>query len=1153
MDTEFVESLIASSRKDRHMNDYEIRYMAINQLADKFLENVTEDGLETRAYLLTTTLPTVIYALEQLLKEMQKRNLSYESTKYLLVKRDALETDKPAEKFDCLNWLAQYLFRNNPIYSYRNAGHYFTRLEEISSTLNQRIIDLKAEKEAKRLAEIEARRLRREQEEKERLARIAETKAQYTDFLSLSFKLWINSLWRKSPGELFRHEIIEELTNVSKSVDIQADTQIYQKVLGLIEALTTPNTPFPEANKYNKYYDENEPLYSLDCATIERWDNEYYVKIFLRLMINWNINELTTFLRVLSSVLSGKGTEMATLFEEALYIPKFPKIVVVRDWLQQLQPIIQIMNIPNPLLRDAIKKACLGFCVGREDPRFTFVKTANMEDEIIENNNPAIAFAETAYVRFMKCLLGEFGLENYRQVMEHIKSEASKIAEIMDKLDQSFLGEPGSKSKDLQTPSEGEEATPAIGEALHFIIMGILKKVPEKNGFLELPYLLQIINIGLQSFDSASDEGRLLTVFKSHLASKDKVKLEQVVQILEHSTGYNEKDAQTLANCLEALIKEKQQNDKLEEEQIQFSEAKRQTRDSAESEAIKSLHMLAKDINLDIANACSKVVDIYTLCFTKIYPESSVYSRLALKESSTKLIEGKEKLKENETVVGNSVIDTYLRVIATSPELKDKLCGLKIPEGKGIDYQMFFTGNVIKMPRVGTDVNLNEDVFFTVEALTSAKSEMSFIGVPFTSSHDQRFGTLDFLLSGESFDAPDAMFLEKSGQIVSSLLEIIDARQKAIALALSAKEFIQARLECEVNVFLTESDAELYTLTEGNIITATDNIQQEVFGSPLFAGITAQLLKLEEGHSLYDQILNTFGTGVKSTSSESHSTLVPVFTPSNGKCVAVLQIATDSIDKQEDIARYSAALGKAMREIANESFGYEFHKEDLDCEIIDEVSKRKVLFGKVMLLQAREGIAQLDSKSIAEMKSYRKPPQSLCTYLAINQKTVRNPNIVKLWVDTVKHVNMSLLEMILEFDPTSVHKKIRIKRAKKILKLLSWSDTKQKGSLPAQLICDWLISSMALRDIALAARKARPDIFERARTAESVQSDVETDNEEMENENDEGGEGGEGGEVQEAEPIDVDAEVVNEQGNEIKEIVIVGDTVPDEAPPEASG
>ncbi|KAJ3276598.1 EF-hand calcium-binding domain-containing protein 5 [Terramyces sp. JEL0728] len=1132
METEFVDSLIASSRKDRHLNDYEIRDIAINQIADRFLENVTDDGLETRAYLITTTLPTVIYALEQLLKDMQKRNLNYESTKYQLISKDMLENDKPAETFDCLNWLAQYLFRNNPMYAYRNSGQYFARLEEIGAVLNKRIVDIKTEKEAKRLAEKEARRLRREQEEKERLARIVETKAQYTDFLSLSFKLWINSLWRKGPGELFKQEIVEEFMNVSKSVDIQADPQIYQKVLLLIEALTVPNTPFPEADRHNKYYDENEPLYLLDCATIERWDNEYYVKIFLRLMIKWNINELTTFLRVLSSVLSGKGSEIAALFQEHLYIPKFPKIVVVRDWLQQLQPIVQIMNLPNPIFRDSIKKACLGFCVGREDPRFTFVKTANMEDEIIENNNPAIAFAETAYVRFMKCLLGEFGLENYKQVMEHIRTEASKIAEIMDKLDQAYVGESQSGPSESAAVAEGDEEAPAIGEALHFIIVGILKKIPEQNGFLVLPYLLQIINIGLQSFDSASDEGRLLTVFKSHLASKDKVKLEQVVQVLEHATGYNEKDAQTLANCLDTLIKEKQQNDKLEEEQILLSQERRQTRDSAENEAIKTLHLLSKDINLNIVAASYKILDIYGAFFKKVYPESTINSRLALKESSTKLIEGKEKLRENETVVGNSVIETFLRIVATSPELKDSLCGLKIPEGQGIDYQLFSTGNVIKIARIGTDVNLNQDVFFTVESLAANKDAMSFIGAPFTSLQNQKFGTMDFLLSGDSFDFPDTLFLEKSGHIVSSLLEIIDARQKSIALALSAKEFIQARLECDVEVFLTENNIELYNISSMSN-AATEGVSQEVFGSPLLTGMIAQLTKIDESTSLYDQILTTFGSGQKNINSEFKSTLVPVFSPLNDKCIAVLKVSTDSSEKQEDISRYSSALGKAMKEITNESFGYEFHKEDLDCEIIDEVSKRKVLFGKVMLIQAREGIAQLDSKSIAEMKSYRKPP--VVVHRIIKGALYLFGHLPK----DFKHVNMALLEMILEFDPTSVHKKIRIKRAKKVLKLLTWSDTKQKGSLPAQLICDWLIASLVLRDIALAARKARPDIFERVRTADSAQSDVETDNEEVENENEEVPDGVE-------EPIDVDAEVLNEQGAELSEIVIGGETVPEE-------
>ena len=55
---------------------------------------------------------------------------------------------------------------------------------------------------------------------------------------------------------------------------------------------------------------------------------------------------------------------------------------------------------------------------------------------------------------------------------------------------------------------------------------------------------------------------------------------------------------------------------------------------------------------------------------------------------------------------------------------------------------------------------------------------------------------------------------------------------------------------------------------------------------------------------------------------------------------------------------------------------------------------------------------------------------------------------------------------------------------------LSWRDTNQKSSEPAQLICDWLYIILVLRDIAAANRKARPEIFERVSTAESAASDV---------------------------------------------------------------
>jgi hypothetical protein len=41
---------------------------------------------------------------------------------------------------------------------------------------------------------------------------------------------------------------------------------------------------------------------------------------------------------------------------------------------------------------------------------------------------------------------------------------------------------------------------------------------------------------------------------------------------------------------------------------------------------------------------------------------------------------------------------------------------------------------------------------------------------------------------------------------------------------------------------------------------------------------------------------------------------------------------------------------------------------------------------------------------------------------------------VKLWKDVGKFLNTELLQSMVSFDPTAVHKKIRFKRAKRIMK-----------------------------------------------------------------------------------------------------------------------
>jgi hypothetical protein len=68
--------------------------------------------------------------------------------------------------------------------------------------------------------------------------------------------------------------------------------------------------------------------------------------------------------------------------------------------------------------------------------------------------------------------------------------------------------------------------------------------------------------------------------------------------------------------------------------------------------------------------------------------------------------------------------------------------------------------------------------------------------------------------------------------------------------------------------------------------------------------------------------------------------------------------------------------------------------------------------------------------------------------------------------------------------------------------VVSWDDSRQKGSKPAQIICEWLIVTIALRDIAVKGRKMRPDIYERINTADSKanEEDLEDNNSDVFNE-----------------------------------------------------
>ncbi|XP_071486075.1 EF-hand calcium-binding domain-containing protein 5-like [Diadema antillarum] len=149
------------------------RRIPIDALAVEWL-NKNEMTVDARAYLLDKLLPTLIMGIEKLLMEAERRDLT--------------EKNAADPNFNPLNFLAQYLMRNNPRYSnFPEASPYIRGLQEVTDELKQFVFSF----EDNRLARVKAetRRKREEIERTENLKtreksrRSAQIRKHYTDWL----------------------------------------------------------------------------------------------------------------------------------------------------------------------------------------------------------------------------------------------------------------------------------------------------------------------------------------------------------------------------------------------------------------------------------------------------------------------------------------------------------------------------------------------------------------------------------------------------------------------------------------------------------------------------------------------------------------------------------------------------------------------------------------------------------------------------------------------------------------------------------------------------------------------------------------------------------------------------------------------------------
>ena len=145
----------------------------LDMLAREWL-NDHRATLETRSYLVEKLLPTLVVGLEKLLREVTARELVYNM--------------EPQEDFNPINFVAQYLMRNNPRYSnFAEAHPYCLTMKRVLEELKRMAYSVDENK----LAELKARSRQRCQARAEEEARKANELKRRMEVLAEVYPKWL--------------------------------------------------------------------------------------------------------------------------------------------------------------------------------------------------------------------------------------------------------------------------------------------------------------------------------------------------------------------------------------------------------------------------------------------------------------------------------------------------------------------------------------------------------------------------------------------------------------------------------------------------------------------------------------------------------------------------------------------------------------------------------------------------------------------------------------------------------------------------------------------------------------------------------------------------------------------------------------------------
>ena len=582
---------------------------------------------------------------------------------------------------------------------------------------------------------------------------------------------------------------------------VETDPRLLLRVRKIIKAITSTvaidtsyydNTPASD--------DTIDGIASLkDPSLITRWYLSDFLKEFYRLMVGWTMEDLNVIANYIQNNFTLKSTEVGKKYDEVYKMP------VIKGTKKNLAPEEWIETLLNSI--SDFKSGSLDVATIRR--LYNALDVISVLSDITE-----LGEIDKIYRNLSRTIVSEYGIAAYKDLSDFIAQKTESQPDL-------------SLTKAVEnSDSQSLDRSAMINSLFDALNLGDTPTATQLNDLSEkiLKYQLLVLKTQKALVEWKRETEMNGYEFKKAQHAK---KFEEIL---------NDLSEQDFATIVQGIIT--QASLKKQDSAAKVSSV---SRGDLEGRALKKIEEMHSKIDVGFSSACQSALDAITNALEGIHQQHSVRGAISLLERSS--------IKSDS---GDIAQESFLRYVAASSELVYELLGSTTTE-QSADSEVLKSGTLLKIDNAKDHSNASADILLQASKAGPSTS-LGYVGIPILSEQKTTIGVASFKIQGdkEVFVSEDVKFIQNATVSLYKLLSRIDARNKAISIAIAAKRYVAYQSEAHIEFYISET---LNGLTEYcQVVNAKDlelpaegtHAKASVTSSPFMMPLTSVLKRIEK-------------------------------------------------------------------------------------------------------------------------------------------------------------------------------------------------------------------------------------------------------------------------------------------------------------------